>query len=112
MSTVAFPSGYNLSRSSTFKFHSAAAVDIMSDGTPRTRTLRSSAFVTVSCLFEYLTAAERGYLLLFVLINAGNTITWTIDGINYSGVIVGDFSETMTGPLYSVSFEYYAQIVA
>ena len=111
MSTVAFPTGYNLSRASQFRFHSSTAVDFMSDGTPRQRTLRSNAYVTVSCLFEYLTSTERGLLLIFILLNAGNTITWTIDGINYSGVIVGDYSETMTGPLYSVAFEYYAQIV-
>lgn len=111
MSTVAFPSGYNLSRSSQFRFHSATAVDIMSDGTPRQRTLRDSAYVTVSCLFEYLTATERAILLIFILVNSGNTITWTIDGISYSGVIVSDYSETMAGPLYNVSFEYYAQIL-
>ena len=111
MSTVAFPSGYNLSRSSTVKFHQNVIVDKMSDGTPRTRTVTGGAFVTWSCVFEYLTATERAILLIFILVNAGNTITWTIDSINYSGVIVSDYTETMTGPLYSIAFEYYAQVV-
>lgn len=111
MSTVAFPAGYNLSRSSTFNHRPAAAVDIMSDGTPRARTLTASAFLTISCLFEYLTAAESAALVSFLLTNEGNTITWTVDGINYSGMVTGGQQRTMTGPLFSISFDYYAQIV-
>ena len=111
MSTVAFPSGYNLSRSSTFRHSAAAAVDIMSDGTPRSRTLTTGRFVTVSCLFEYLTADETTYLVSWLTTNEGNTVTWTIDGVNYSGMIIGGQQRTMTGPLFSVSFEYYAQII-
>jgi hypothetical protein len=111
MSTVAFPSGYNLSRSSTFRHHPAAAVDVMSDGTPRARTLTTGRFVTVSCLFEYLTLTEMQILLLFLLVNEGNTVTWTIDGISYSGMVTNGQQRTMTGPLFSVTFEYYAQIV-
>ena len=111
MTTVAFPSGYNLSRSSTFKHHPSTAVDIMSDGTPRQRTLTAGYFVTVSCVFEYLTAIEKFVLVVFLILNAGNTITWTIDGLNYSGVIVGGHSETMVGPLYTVTFDYYAQLL-
>jgi hypothetical protein len=111
MTTVAFISGYNLSRSSTFSHKPSTAVDIMSDGTPRTRTMTPEDFVTVSCLFEYLTSTESSTLRTWLLTNAANTITWTIDGINYSGVIVGGHSATMTGPLFSISFDYYAQIV-
>lgn len=111
MSTVAFPTGYYLSRASVFKHAQSAAVDIMSDGTPRTRTLTASYFVTVSCLFEHLTAGEAGLLRAWLVVNAANTITWTIDSLNLSGVIVGGHSATMTGPLFSVSFEYYAQVL-
>jgi hypothetical protein len=111
MSTVAFISGYNLSRATTFRIAPSTAVDIMSDGTPRVRTLNTSKFATISCLFEYLTDAERLTLQLWLVLNDSNTITWTIDGINYSGVIVGGHTATMTGPLFNISFDYYAQIV-
>jgi len=111
MSTVAFPTGYNLSRATTFRHQPSTAVDFMSDGTPRVRTLTTGYFVTISCLFEYLTLTEKTLLELWLLLNAGNTIEWTIDLYNYSGVIVGAHSTTMTGPLFNISFEYYAQVV-
>ena len=110
MSTVTFISGYDLSRSTTFSHHPSTAVDTMSDGTPRVRTLTAGKFVTVSCLFEYLTLTEKTILELWLLSNISNTIEWTIDLIPYSGVIVGAHSTTMTGPLFNISFEYYAQI--
>lgn len=111
MSTVAFIGGYNLSRSTTFRHTPRAAVDIMNDGTPQQRLMSTEAFLTISCLFEYLTATEKLILEIFLLTNAANTITWTIDGVNYSGVFLGGHSVTMTGPLFNVSFDYYAQIV-
>lgn len=111
MSTVTFISGYNLSRSSQFKHHQSVAVDIMSDGTPRQRTLTTSKFYTISCLFEYLTATEKTALEIWLLVNAGNTIEWEIDGADYSGVIVGGHSTTMVGSLFNLSFEYYAELV-
>ena len=110
MSTVAFISGYNLSRATTFRHQPSTAVDYMSDGTPRVRALTVGRFVTISCLFEYLTLVEKVTLEIWLLVNAGNTIEWTIDLIPYSGVIVGGHNTTMVGPLFNVSFEYYAQI--
>ena len=110
MSTVTFISGYNLSRATTFRHQPSTAVDAMSDGTSRVRTLTTSKFVTISCLFEYLTLTEKTILELWLLGNAGNTIEWTIDLIPYTGVIVGGHNTTMVGPLFNISFEYYAQI--
>lgn len=110
MSTVTFISGYNLSRATTFRHSPATAIDIMSDGTPRVRTLTADRFVTISCLFEYLTLIEKTILEIWLFGNAGNTVEWTIDLISYSGVI-GPHTATMTGPLFNVSFDYYAQIV-
>jgi len=111
MATVAFPSGFNLDRSSTFRFHPTETVDVMSDGTMRSRTLTTSQFVTVDCRFMYLSAADKTTLETFILANQANTITWPIDSVNYSGRITGGHSVTMTGPLFSMSFEYYAQVV-
>jgi len=110
MSTVTFISGYNLSRATTFRHQPSTAVDVMSDGTPRVRTLTTGKFVNISCLFEYLTLTEKTILELWLLGNAGNTIEWTIDLIPYTGVIVGGHNTTMVGPLFNISFEYYAQV--
>lgn len=110
MSTVTFISGYNLSRATTFRHQPSTAVDVMSDGTPRVRTLTTGKFVNISCLFEYLTLTEKTILEIWLLANIGNTIEWTIDLIPYSGVIVGAHSTSMTGPLFNISFEYYAQV--
>lgn len=112
MSTVPFISGYNLSRSSTFRHSPKVAVDVMNDGTPQQRTMTTTgAFVTISCLFEYLTLTEKIILDFWLIGNAANTITWTIDGYNHSGVIVGGHQVSMVGPLFNVSFDYYAQLV-
>ena len=110
MSTVTFISGYNLSRATTFRHQPSTAVDVMSDGTPRVRTLTTGKFVNISCLFEYLTLTEKTIVELWLLGNPGNTIERTIDLIPYTGVIVGGHNTTMVGPLFNISFEYYAQI--
>jgi hypothetical protein len=111
MATVAFPAGYNLERDSTFENVSNVTVDIMSDGTPRQRTTSATPYTSIACKFAYLTATDKQTLVTFLTTNAANTITWTIDGVNYSGVFMGNMSITMTGPLYNVTFTYYATTV-
>lgn len=111
MTTEAFPTGFYLDRSTTFRHHPTESIDMMSDGAPRSRTLTTSRYVTISCEFSFLTADEKATLESFLLSNQANTITWTIDGVDYSGRFVGGHSVTMTGPLFSVSFTYYAMIV-
>lgn len=109
MSTVAFISGYSLSRATTFRHQPSVDIDTMSDGTFRQRTRTTEKLVIVSCLFEALTLTEKTILDIWLLLNAANTITWTIDLIPYSGAI-GPHTITMTGARFNVSFEYYAQI--
>ena len=111
MATVAFPAGYNLERDSTFENVSNVVVDIMSDGTPRQRVTGTSPYTRISCKFDYLSAANKATLTDFLEDNAANTITWTIDGINYSGVFMPGHNVSMTGPLYNVTFTYYAKVV-
>jgi len=111
MTTVAFPSGFNLERESTFSNNSNVVVDFMSDGTPRQRTLGTTPYTTIACKFDYLAAADKETLVTFLDTNAANTITWTIDGIDYSGVFLPGYNVSMTGPLYNVSFSYYAAVV-
>jgi len=111
MTTAAFPAGFNLARSAVIRTLSTTAVDIMTDGTPRQRTLTANFYTTINCVYEYLTVIEKITLEWFLAANMANTITMTIDGYNYSGVILDGYEITMNGPLYQVSFNYYAKIV-
>ena len=110
MTTVAFPAGFNLDRSTTFQSGKNTVVDISSDGTPLLRTLNITPYTSINCRFTYLSLASRNTLVTFITDNESNTITWTIDGINYSGVILPGYSISMTGPLYNVEFTYYASL--
>jgi hypothetical protein len=111
MAIVAFPSGYNLARDSGFRNASTEQFDVMSDGAPRSRRVTSKRYVSIACRFGALYRAEKDALELFIVTNAANTITWTIDGINYSGRIIGDHSTTMSGILFNLSFDFYGEIV-
>jgi len=111
MTTVAFPSGFNLERSTAFQNQSNVVVDIMSDGTPRQRTLGTVPYTRIGCQFDYLSDTDKNTLVSFLEDNAANTITWTIDGIDYSGVFMPGYNLSMTGPLYNLSFDYYARVV-
>lgn len=111
MTTVAFPSGFNLERSSSFRHSPTDEVDFMSDGSPRSRTVTSRSWVTIACQFQYLSATDKTTLESFILANSANTITWTIDGVDYSGRIVGGHTKSMTGPLFNIAFNYYAESV-
>lgn len=108
MATVAFIIGYHLDRGTGFKHDNGVVVDLMSDGTPRQRTTASVKYATIKCKFSYLSAVDKDDLVEFLVDNAANTITWNIDGVNYSGVFVGGHSVTMTGVLFNVEFDYYA----
>ena len=109
--SVAFPSGYNLERSSTFTHDNNVKVDLMDDGEPRQREMGADAFVSIACEFKYLTLTEKDTLKSFLTTNRAATITWTIDSLDYSGVFVGGHRESMTGALYNLSFTYRAKEV-
>jgi len=111
MATVVFPTGYNLTRDSSFRNASTEQFDVMSDGAPRSRTVTSKRYVTINCRFNALYRAEKDTLEAFIYANSANTITWTIDGINYSGRIVSDHQTSMTGILFNISFDFYAEII-
>lgn len=108
---VAFPTGYNLSRDSVFTRDTNVLVDYLDDGEPRQRQLGADTFVSIRCRLPYLTLSQKNTLKSFLITNRAETITWTIDSINYSGVFVGDHVETMTGNLYSIEFVYRAKEV-
>lgn len=109
MATVAFPAGFYLTRESGFDHHPSEALDILTDGTPRSRTLTTKKFVTITCKVEHLFTAQKDVLEAFILANSANDITMTVDGIDYIGRIQGGHKATMTGVLHNISFSYYAE---
>jgi hypothetical protein len=111
MSIVAFPAGLYLDRSTVYRGGSATVVDFASDGTPLVRTLNVTAYRNFSCRFSNLFQSEKNTLTTFVDTNMTNTITWTIDGENYSGIFLPGVTVSMTGALYNVEFSYYAELI-
>jgi len=107
--SVAFPSGYALSRKTTFARDPSIAVDYLEDGTPRTREIGGVAWVVIQCEIEYITKAERDTLTAFLFSNRSSEITWTIDGTSYTGRIISGVEEKITGNRYSLSFTYRAR---
>jgi len=108
---AAFPAGYDLERSSQFSFDANTAVDVMSDGSTRVRSMGATQYVTIRCEFRYLTLTEKNTLTAFLLTNKATVITWTIDGTDYSGYVMGRHTETMSGNRYTVRFTYRAEEV-
>lgn len=111
MATVAFPSGYNLERSSVFKHDSNADVDIMDDGSFRQRLYGVTTYVEIDCRFKYLSLSDKNTLKSFLVGARDDTVTWTIDSIDYSVVIMAGHRESMTGALYNIQFTYRAEEV-
>lgn len=107
---AAFPSGYNLDRSSAFTFDEGVETDVFAGAA--TQRVIGGSYVTIDCKYQHLTSAERSTLRTFLTGAARyETVTMTIDGINYSGVLLGGFTETMTGNRYTISFNYRAEVV-
>jgi hypothetical protein len=109
--SVAFPSGYNLERSSVFTRDNNVRVDFMDDGSQRVRVLGPDQWTTIECQFAYLTQSEKDTLVTFANTNRAEQITWTIDGTDYIGRIISPVQENMTGNRYSVSFTFRAKEV-
>ena len=107
---VSFPA-INLDRASTFTHLSMVETDVMDDGSTRQRVMSAGEYVVIDCRFKYLTLTNKNTIKAFLSTNRANAFAWTIDGIDYSGVVDGGHKESMTGPLYNLSFKYYAREV-
>lgn len=110
---AAFPTsiGDQLERSSTLSHSNYVALDIMDDGEASTRVLGDDVWVSIRCSFAYLTQADRDTLRAFLVTNRAGVITWTIDGVDYSGYFDGGHTESKAGNRYNVSFVYRAKEV-
>ena len=106
-----FPSGFNLERSSQFARDLNIDSDIMDDGETRLRVKGAKMFTTIRCVFRYITQTDRDTLVTFLETNRAETITWTIDSVDYSGFIISDVGESMTGVLFNIAFTYRAEEV-
>ena len=70
-----------------------------------------TTWVSIRCSFAYLTQADRDTLRAFLIANRAGVITWTIDGVDYSGYFDGGHTESKAGNRYNVSFVYRAKEV-
>lgn len=112
MAAVAFPSGYDLERDTTFEYHTNTKTDITDDGEVLQRTTNDQVYVTVGAVFRYLTAAEKDTLKDFIDDNKGNIVGWVIDGAPLVGYIKGGYRITMTGNRFNMTFTFYgAEVV-
>lgn len=107
---AAFPSTLIPDRASTFSHDKRVETITGYDGT----TAQYSAgdhWVTIRAVFRALSSSERSTLKTFLNTNRYNVITWTIDGISYSGYFVGGQTETTSGDRYNLEFTYLAEEV-
>lgn len=107
--SVAFPTGYYLTKSSTFEIDSGVVHDRMDDGSMRARVLADSVYSTIRCVVPMLTQSEANTLVDFFATNRAEEITMTVDGVAYIGRITSSVQKTMRGNRYGITFDYYAK---
>lgn len=109
---AAFPAGYTLDRASPFSNDKITDTWVLTDGTSLQQIRGADAYVTIRASIKYMDSADRTTLKTFLDANRYSTATtWTIDGINYSGIFVGGYKEKLIGQLYSISFIFRAKEV-
>lgn len=107
---VAFPTsiGNKLARSSAFSQETYSRLDIMDDGTQHPMILGDSVRSTLRCTFKNLSATDFSTLRTFYNTNRAETVTWTIDGVDYSGNFSGGWRHSKEGNTFNASFNYRA----
>jgi hypothetical protein len=108
---VAFPAGYNLSRDSQIDEIINGRLLEMSDGSVHAQILGDD-YVVIAVTLEYQTRAEMQAIYAFLKTNRYEKITWTIDGIDYIGRVLGSIRRGMTGNLYTINFTYRGEVNA
>jgi hypothetical protein len=115
MATVAFPTsiGDKMLRETPIPIDQGVESDIVAGGASRSRVLTTDDWALIACRFPVLTETEKNTLVSFLTTNKLNTITWTIDGIDFEGSLWRGRYETQRvgASYYSVVFEYRARIV-
>jgi hypothetical protein len=84
----------------------------MDDGTEHVRVLGATDYTVIDARLEYLTVTQMTAITTFLKTNRAEEITWTIDGIDYIGRVVGSVGRSMVGNLYNVDFRYRARVDA
>lgn len=107
---VAFPTsiGNKLARSSVISQDTYTLLDVMDDGEQHVRVIGDAPRTAVRCTFKYLSGADFATLRTFYNANRAETVTWTIDGVDYSGNFSGGWRHSKEGKTYNVAFNYRA----
>jgi len=108
---AAFPS-LTLSRSGGMQ-HDKRIQTVTGDDGTSVQLDYGDHWVTVSARFNNLSSTDFSTLSTFLSANRFNVITWTIDSIDYSGYLIGDWRETIVDEsnAYTVEFVYLAEEV-
>lgn len=107
--SVAFPTGYYLTKDTNFDVDLGVSRDPLDDGSLQIRILSETPYSTISCRLPLLTQSEANTLMTFLQTNRATDITMTIDGVNYIGQIASNIQKTMRGNRYNIAFDYYAK---
>ena len=106
---AAFPS-LTLSRGGSFRHDKRIETVYGDDGTTVQFDV-GDHWITIDAQFNNLSSSDFTTLSNFLSANRFNVVTWTIDGIGYSGYLMGDWRETINdeNSAYTVEFMYLAQ---
>jgi len=85
----------------------------MPDLTPISTATGGGTYSTWGCKFKNISSADKDTLVTFLRANRATIdITWTIDGIGYSGSFTGGYRlESKSDSVHTVTFTYYAAAV-
>lgn len=108
--SVAFPSGYNMERTSPISIDLNIESDDMSDGSTQSRVM-GGVFEDIDYQVKYLERSEKVTLVDFWKANRAEQVTFTIDDIDYIGKIVSKIRMTMTGNRFNVSYTLRCAVV-
>lgn len=100
---------YPPSISSTVEPDHGIVLDYADGGKLHRRGLYASQYFTVSMNWDLLTLAQRDYLETFLLLNRLETVTFTLDGHDYTSELIGGpVRRWVDGTLYGLSAQFRA----
>lgn len=109
---TAFPAGFYIERASKTEINLGVLNEQLYDGTPLSQQRSNTEWHSFDCAIGALTKAEYQTIYNFIRDNKMTPdVTWTIDGIDYSGQLRGPVRRSFQGSRYRIAFRYYAQEV-
>ena len=109
---VAFPSGYFVEHATRLEIDLGVEPGRLYDGTPLSQQRSDVEWHTFDVGIGALDLSDYNTLRNFIRDNKFEPeVTWTIDGIDYSGEIQGPVRLSFQGAKYRIAFRYKAKVV-